>query len=98
MPENYQAGPEIQLSVNPNPFHDRLLISYALPGPDQISVEIRDITGKLLYHTTRQAAGKETMEIVWSNLPESSRTASGGIYLLSLRTGTRVFMKKLVRQ
>jgi hypothetical protein len=95
--ENYQASPDIQLSVNPNPFHDRLLISYALPGTDQISVEIRDITGKLLYHTTRQAAGKETMEIVWSSLPEGSRTASGGIYLLSLRTGKRVFVKKLVR-
>jgi hypothetical protein len=63
-----------------------------------VTIEIRDITGKLLYQSTRDAAGKETLEIIWSNLPRNPGEASGGIYLLSLRTGTRVLVKKLVKR
>jgi len=98
LPENYQSKPGIQLSVNPNPFSDRLLISYALPHPDKISIEIRDLSGKLLYHSSREASGNETIEIVWSGLPGDSHTASGGIYLLSLRTSKQVLVRKLVKR
>lgn len=98
LPEAAQIDPGIHLGVSPNPFRDRLLISYTLPYPDHISIEIRDITGKLLYQSTREAAGKETVEIIWDSLPENTTTGSGGIYLLSLRTGKQVLVKKLVKQ
>jgi hypothetical protein len=96
--DNYQSQPGIELSVNPNPFSEQLLISYALPRPDDITIEIRDITGKLLYQLTREASGKETVEIIWSSMPNNSHAASGGIYLLSLRTSTQVLVKKIVKQ
>ncbi|RLE06430.1 MAG: hypothetical protein DRJ13_00180 [Bacteroidetes bacterium] len=96
--DNYQSQPGIELSVSPNPFSEQLLISYALPRPDYITIEIRDITGKLLYQLTREASGKETVEIIWSSLPNKSHAASGGIYLLSLRTSTQVLVKKIVKQ
>jgi len=98
LPDNYQSEPGIELSVTPNPFSDRLLISYALPRPDHITIEIRDITGKLLYQTTREASSKETMEIIWSGMPENSHISSSGIYLLSLRTSTQVLVKKIVKR
>jgi hypothetical protein len=98
LPEDYQSRPGIEFSVNPNPFTDRLLITYALPQADHISIEIRDITGKLLYHSSREASGKETIEIVWSGLPGDFHSASGGIYLLSLRTSEQVLVKKLVKR
>ena len=75
-----------------------LLISYSLPRPDHISIEIRDITGKLLYQSAREASGKETVEIIWSGMPEGSLAASGGIFLLSLRTSTQVLVMKIVKQ
>lgn len=98
LPENYQEKPGIGFSVTPNPFGERLLISYALPQPDHITIEIRDITGKLLYHSIREASGRETIEIIWSGMPNNPHAASGGIYLLSLRTSSQVFVKKIVRQ
>jgi Zn-dependent metalloprotease len=98
LPESFQDNPGIGLTVTPNPFSDRLLISYVLPRPDHITIEIRDITGKLLYHSDREASGKETVEIIWSGMPDNPRAASGGIYLLTLRTGTRVFVKKIVKR
>lgn len=98
LPETIQTSPDIELSVTPNPFSDRLLINYALPQPDHISIEIRDITGKLLYQLNRDASDKETVEILWSRLPENSRSASGGIYLLSLRTSNRILVKKIVKR
>ena len=96
--ENYQDKPGIELSVSPNPFSDRLLISYALPQPDNISIEIRDITGKLLYQSTREASGKETLEIIWSGMPNNPHVSSGGIYLLSLRTSSQVLVTKIVKR
>lgn len=98
VPENYQEKPDIQFSVTPNPFSEQLLISYALPRPELISIEIRDITGKLLYHLDREAYGKETVEIIWSGMPDHPHAASGGIYLLSIRTSTQVLVKKIVKQ
>jgi len=98
LPDNYNSHPDIDLTVSPNPFSDRLLISYSLPRADQISIEIRDITGKLLYHSDHLARGKETVEIIWSNMPGHPRGASGGIYLLSLRSSTQVLVKKIVKR
>ncbi len=97
LPGTFQDVPGIELSVRPNPFTERLLITYSLPKPEPVTIEIRDITGKLLYQSTRNASGKETMEIIWGNLPRIPREASGGIYLLSLRTNTKVLVKKLVK-
>ena len=98
VPELDQADPGIQLRVSPNPFSEQLRISYVLPHPDRISLEIRDITGKLLYRLNREAAAEESLEILWSSLPEHKNMASAGIYLLSLRTGNQVLVKKLVKQ
>jgi len=98
LPENYELEPGIEFSVTPNPFSDRLLISYALPRPENITIEIRDITGKLLYQSTREASGKETMEIIWSSMPNNAHAASSGIYLLSFRTSTQVLVKKIVKR
>ena len=98
LPDDYRSNPGIDLAVSPNPFNERLLISYSLPRPDQIYVEIRDITGKLLYQSSREASGKETMEIIWSSMPGNPQGLSGGIYLLSLRTSTGIFVKKIVKR
>jgi len=98
VPENYQNKPGTELSVSPNPFSERLLISYALPRPEDITIEIRDITGKLLYQMNREASGKETLEIIWSSMPNQAQVTSGGIYLLSLRTSTQVLVKKIVKR
>ena len=98
LPENFLSEPQIELSVTPNPFSDRLLISYTLPRPDHISIEIRDITGKLLYRSTRDARDKETMEIIWSGMPNNPYAASAGIYLLTLRTSSQVLVKKIVKR
>jgi len=97
-PEEYQDNGGIELSVSPNPFGEKLLINYSLPQADNITIEIRDITGKLLYKLGREAAGKETVEIIWDNMPDNPHAGSGGIYILSLRTSTEVLVRKIVRQ
>jgi len=98
VPDNYREKPGIEFAVTPNPFSEQLLISYALPRPENITIEIRDITGKLLYHLVREANGKETVEIIWSSMPGYPHAASGGIFLLSLRTSTQVLVKKIVKR
>jgi len=98
LPETQMSKPGIELAVSPNPFSERLLISYVLPMPDDIIIEIRDITGKLLYQLSREASGKETLEIIWSSMSNNAHAASAGIYLLSLRTSTQVLVKKIVKQ
>lgn len=88
----------MEFTVGPNPFSERILVSYKLPAPDDISIEIFDITGKLVYQLHRHASGSESVEIVWGDLMDSSNSNPGGIYLLSLRTSKQVLVKKIVRQ
>jgi Zn-dependent metalloprotease len=98
VPDPEQQDTGIRLTVSPNPFSEQLRISYALPHPDEITLEIRDITGKLLYRLDREAAAEESVEILWSSLPEKQKNASGGIYLLTLRTKNQLLVRKLVKQ
>lgn len=98
LPDKKMDKQGLELAVSPNPFDERLLISYTLPRPDDITIEIRDITGKLLYQLKRNASARETVEIFWSNMPNYGSAGSGGIYLLSLHTSKQVLVKKIVKR
>lgn len=96
--QQFEVQKYLQFNVGPNPFSERILISYSLPQPDDISIEIFDITGKLVYHLKRFASGSENVEIIWGDLSDNQNLSAGGVYVLTFRTSTQVQVKKIVRQ
>ncbi len=79
--DDYADG---MLQIYPNPANDRVVLNCAEPIH---SVEIRNAEGRIVYAGTPET---ELAEIRIAQL-------SAGIYLLSVRTGTSVITKKIVK-
>ncbi len=86
---SYKA-PLDQLTVFPNPFSDRLELSY--PGNHSgIEVSIYDMVGSLCYRKNLQPAGNTTFTISPAGL-------APGVYILKAASDQGTFSRKIIKQ
>ncbi len=84
-----EVGDATLLSVFPNPTSSQLRVTLA--GDDRIeSYQLNDLTGKTLHHANLKSAVQQT-DLDLSALPK-------GMYLLQVRSGERVYAKKVLVQ
>ncbi len=84
-----EIGDATLLSVFPNPTSSQLRVTLA--GNDRIeSYQLNDLTGKILRHANLKSAEQQT-DLDLSALPQ-------GMYLLQVRSGERVYAKKVLVQ
>ncbi len=81
----------IKLSCNPNPFISNSLIQYEIQNNGKVSMEIYDITGKLVatYNEGNQVAGKHNIVI-------NSDKLQAGSYFYSLKCDSHRLTKKMI--
>ena len=82
----------IQLNFSPNPARDYLDINLNFDErPNQLQVEIRSVTGKLLLtkELAEQVTLNERLELI--DMPQ-------GIYLLSIRTDQTITTRKFIKK
>jgi len=92
-------------TMGPNPFHNELKIQYTVPveGMKSITVEIRDMTGRLVRQFRGENSGPGTNRIVWDGRSSGGRTVGTGTYIVRLtgepRSGDKPFVRsvKVVR-
>ena len=77
------------VSVFPNPFKDQVTVVIAKQNVKQVSINIRNIVGHVVYTNTAIASGNKTIEL--SNL-------SSGIYLMEIIIDGERVMKKIIKQ
>ncbi len=77
-------------SIHPNPFNSTTTISYSLPSPQRVTVNIFDISGRLVerLYDGAQATGYHSM--LWD-----SRAVGSGIYFVQLQTEKEIKTAKL---
>jgi len=81
---------QISLSQNyPNPFNASTTISYTLPHPSDVTLNIYDILGRKVLYDGKQTAGKHS--IIWN-----ADGFSSGVYFYKIQTGDNVETKKMV--
>jgi hypothetical protein len=78
-------------TVSPNPFNNQLLISLAQPLKEATSLEILDITGKVVYQERLSSIGITSHGIQTGMLPT-------GVYFLKLRSPGMVGTRKIIRE
>ena len=83
----------VNLTSYPNPFRRETKFGFALEDNTHVTLQVFDMTGKLLAHLLDGSQEKGRHEISWNaeNLPD-------GIYLVKLKTGDRVSVKKICKQ
>jgi hypothetical protein len=81
------------LSVFPNPFKESTTVQFNLHGDLRVSITLTDILGREMMQIANAAEfseGQHRVEIQTANLPT-------GIYLLTLRAGDDVMVKRIVK-
>jgi hypothetical protein len=75
----------------PNPFNDRTEINYTLANADDVSIEISDITGRVIKELNEgfRSTGKHTVTVNASDY-------ESGIYFYTLKAGDFVQTKRMV--
>ncbi|MEO0095960.1 MAG: FlgD immunoglobulin-like domain containing protein, partial [candidate division WOR-3 bacterium] len=85
------------LSLNPNPFRDKVRIHYQLNNKSKVNISIYDTSGNLVknMHNDFQPAGKYT--IFWDGRNQSGKKIPSGVYFIILNAGEKIHKEKLTK-
>ena len=88
-------SPQLQQNA-PNPFNSQTVLSYILPEPGPVRMEILTLTGQrvAVLHQGHQKAGYHRLS--WDGRDDAGRHLSSGVYLYRLVTTKGVVTRKLV--
>ena len=79
----------------PNPFNPATVIRYELARPGPASLQIYDLSGRLvtvLFHENREAG---RYEVVWRGEDSNGRKVSSGVYFYRLQAGSFVETRRM---
>ncbi|TES93795.1 MAG: T9SS type A sorting domain-containing protein [Candidatus Cloacimonadota bacterium] len=94
--ESAFSSSTFSLNVYPNPASQSVDIYYTLQREEKISIDIYDISGRLLKEISSGLKGRGTHIIYWDRKDSSGRDVKSGIYFLRIKTPNRTINKKLV--
>jgi hypothetical protein len=84
----------------PNPFNPSTTISFILPendrGRDRVYLAVYSVRGRLVRTLVDRELETGRHEIVWDGRDNRGEQAPSGVYISSLRTGTRTAARKLL--
>jgi hypothetical protein len=75
----------------PNPFRGSTLIAYSLPLPTHVSLEVFDITGRIVETLVNDTQGPGIHQVRWNR-----KTSPSGVYFYHLQAGELVETRKMV--
>ena len=85
------------LSQNyPNPFNPTTTISYSLEKDSEVSVNIYDISGKLISTLQNEYQTKGLHSIAWNGTDQHGLRVSAGIYFYQLRYEEQNITRKML--
>jgi FlgD Ig-like domain len=84
--------------IYPDPFVDTVTLRYHLAAPDRVSIQVLDVSGRLvrtLLHQSRQITGQH--QVRWDGSDDSGVTVGGGLYLMRLQTNVETFTSRVLK-
>ncbi len=92
-PNNNRLDNDLSVNVYPNPYKEKVYISYMVPEESMVNVSVYDLAGKLVatLANTTQSAGEQT--ITFSAKEQGFAT---GAYLVKVSIGNKVVSKKIL--
>jgi hypothetical protein len=80
----------------PNPFNPATTITYALPVPDRVHVEIFNMTGQKVRTLINDQKEAGTYSVQWEGRDAFGKPAGSGIYICRMQTGHKIFEQKMI--
>ncbi|MEW5994903.1 MAG: T9SS type A sorting domain-containing protein, partial [Candidatus Zixiibacteriota bacterium] len=91
LPEDYAL-----MQNYPNPFNISTWISFDLPSPGHVKLEVYNILGQRVTVLTDEVLPAGPHTVVWNGRNRRGRTVASGVYLYRLTAGGRSFTRKMV--
>ena len=83
--------------AKPNPFVDILVINYQLPQKAHVTVEILDVTGRVINTLVNEPKEPGCYSIVWHGKNKHGRTLPAGIYFYRIKAGKNCALRKIIK-
>jgi parallel beta-helix repeat protein len=92
-----ERPPDFRLSQNyPNPFNASTRISFSLPRPSHIALEIFNVSGQRVKTLVRASLPGGQHEVIWDGSNENGRPVGSGLYFCRLRADAFCAIRKIV--
>jgi FlgD Ig-like domain len=90
------AEQEIQGSVYPNPFSQQTTFTFEMPRAGEVSLQIFDLMGKVVWQETVGALPAGTQELVWDGISLDGNHCAAGTYIFKIQAGQAIWQGKAV--
>ena len=87
---------EYTLSVSPNPFNATGILSFTIPEPGHVSLDIFDITGRHIIKLIREYMESGNYDIAWNGNTQLGTPAGSGLYIVRLISAAGIKTTRLV--
>lgn len=87
---------QFELKIFPNPFNPSTTIQYSLPHTGKVVIEIYDVLGSPVQTLINDIENPGVHTVRWSGQSEKVGRAASGIYLVSLKYGEDLQVRKII--
>jgi uncharacterized delta-60 repeat protein len=96
--ENHQplCADRLSLKVYPNPVKTLTAIRYSLPVKGQVSLQLFDISGRLVKALVNQEKNTGNYSLIWNGTDENNRKVGEGVYFCILKTDEKCLKSKIL--
>ena len=84
------------LPAYPNPFNPSTTITYGINGDSKVTIEIYDITGKLINTLQDKNQSQGWHSVIWNGTNQFGEQAPAGLYLSRITSGNNIKTNKLM--
>ena len=88
--EEESLEPSSLLTVYPNPFNNKIKISYSMNGPGLTYILIFDILGKKIKTMSIKNHSNVIQSFFWNGTDDFDQPVSGGLYLIGIKSNNRL--------
>jgi len=86
-----------KVSSSPNPFRESTRIYYDLEKSGKVTIEIYDLSGRLVTKLVDRQASPGHYSIVWDGIDLQGNKVPSGVYFYKVRTGEKVSENRILR-
>ncbi len=86
----------IAFTAFPNPFSDKLNVSFDLPQSDFVNISVYDLTGKRVSELVNEALPQGNNSFCWAGAIENGKKLNPGVYFLRVIYQGKLMMHKVV--
>ncbi len=91
-----QPVSSLKAGTYPNPFREETKIRFEIVKDGQVSLEVYDISGKLVSNLLDASVGKGVHEVRWDGSGQNGNPVSEGMYFYHLKAGGEMIIGKLI--